>query len=222
MELFSFLDPLRRAGFTADFVPRITEVSGSYDKDEALAELEPYHRQAIAKLDRDWSQLWRAEQVHGIELATITDQSQGGSQVIAGVDGLMCAQPGIVLGIYVADCGLIWLADRETGSIALLHSGRKGTEGGILPKAVAQMGKEFGTRPRDLLAVLGPCIRPPHYEVDIARQLAEQACDCGVGEFQDSGICTGVDLATHYSYRLEKGRTGRMLGLFESFPHQTP
>ena len=133
--------------------------------------------------------------------------------MVPGVDGLVTAQPGEGLGIYVADCGAIWLADRGTGAVGLLHSGKKGTELGILTEGIGLMSRQFGTRTEDLVVVLGPCIRPPHYEVDFAAEIARQAERAGVGEFHDEGENTARDLKTHYSYRIEKGCTGRMLAL---------
>ena len=75
------------------------------------------------------------------------------------------------------------------------------------------MGERYGTRPADLVAVLGPCIRPPHYEIDFAAEIARQARILGIGEFHDHGENTACDLTSHYSYRIEKGCTGRMLAL---------
>lgn len=211
MELFSYLDPLREAGFAVAFVPRVQDVPVSYDKEEALAHLEPTHRGAVEDLGFTWSDLWRAEQVHGADIAVVPEG--GVPELRPGVDGLMTRQPGVLLGIYVADCGLIWVVDRRLRAMALLHSGKKGTEQGILTRAIAQMGREYGSMPEDLMVVLGPCIRPPHYENDFAAEIASQARAAGVGSFSDCGICTGSDLEHYYSYRQEKGLTGRMLGL---------
>ncbi|GHC61493.1 hypothetical protein GCM10007100_31040 [Roseibacillus persicicus] len=211
VELFTYLDPLREAGFAVDFVPRVEGIVGSYDKEETLRELEPVHRQAVEGLGFQWSQLWRAEQVHGAEVFSIATDGPG--RVVPAVDGLLTKRDDVLLGIYVADCGLIWIADPVTRAMALLHSGRKGTEGEILTHAVESLKREYGSRPEDLIVVLGPCIRPPHYEVDIATQIARQARAAGIKNFHDCGICTGANVADYYSYRLEKGCTGRMLGL---------
>lgn len=206
----SYLEPLQEAGFPVAFVPRVEGVAGSYDKDTALAELQAPHEQVVEQLGYSWSQLWRAEQVHSNQIAMA---GNGPGKMVAKVDGLMTAAEKTLLGIYVADCGLIWIADRRTRAIALLHSGRKGTEGAILSNAVEKMKHQFNSHPADLLVVLGPCIRPPHYEVDIAEMIAQQAKNAGVGDFLDSGICTGSNREDYYSYRMEKGLTGRMLGL---------
>jgi copper oxidase (laccase) domain-containing protein len=75
------------------------------------------------------------------------------------------------------------------------------------------MSEEFGSDPDDLIAQLGPCIRPPHYEVDFAAEIVTQLEQCGVSQVFDSGENTGSDLSRFYSYRMEKGLTGRMLAL---------
>jgi copper oxidase (laccase) domain-containing protein len=61
---------------------------------------------------------------------------------------------------------------------------------------------------------LGPCIRPPHYEIDFAAEIERQAHACGVRQYHDCGICTASHLDRYYSYRAEKGKTGRMWAVF--------
>ncbi|MEO1857811.1 MAG: laccase domain-containing protein, partial [Rubritalea sp.] len=60
---------------------------------------------------------------------------------------------------------------------------------------------------------LAPCIRPPAYECDFALEIKKTIEVAGVKEYYDSGICTSSDLSKYYSYRIEKGATGRMLAL---------
>ncbi|MEP4076892.1 polyphenol oxidase family protein [Haloferula sp.] len=206
----SFLDPLNRIpGLRVDFVNRVDGVDVDGERDEVLDRLRPYHRARVrANFGKEgW---WRAEQVHGCGVAEV---GGGEPEELPEVDGLVTAAPGQVLGIYVADCGPIWLADRETGAIGLLHSGKKGTELGILKEGLKRMEALCGTRPEDVVGVLGPCIRPPHYDIDFAADIVRQAEKEGVGEFHDCGIDTAADLDAYYSYRVEKGRTGRLLAL---------
>ena len=119
----------------------------------------------------------------------------------------------MTLGIYVADCSAVYLVDPVRRVIGLVHSGKKGTELGIVPAALAAMTARFGTRPGDVTAQLGPCIRPPWYEVDFAAQITAQCRDAGVTRIADDGANTAADPERYYSYRREKGRTGRMLAL---------
>jgi copper oxidase (laccase) domain-containing protein len=95
----------------------------------------------------------------------------------------------------------------------LAHSGKKGTELGIAPKTIKQMNETFGSDPANMIVQLSPCIRPPHYETDFAAEIIRQCRSCGVKQIHDSGVCTACDLDRYYSYRAEKGKTGRMLAL---------
>ncbi|HSH37533.1 MAG TPA: polyphenol oxidase family protein, partial [Chthoniobacterales bacterium] len=98
-------------------------------------------------------------------------------------------------------------------AIGLVHSGKKGTELGIVTNAIDLMRERFGSAAEDLIVQLGPCIRPPHYEIDFAAEVVRQSRERGVKQIHDSGVCTACDLDRYYSYRAEKSRTGRMLAL---------
>lgn len=214
-----FLDPFDGCypGVRGGWVGRVSGLPIHGGRDAAMQMLRPYHEAALQAFGGDPQQWWRAEQVHGTSVACVPGAAQllapDGLPVVPGVDGLLTNQPGLVLAIYVADCAAIWLADRVSGAIGLLHSGKQGTAGGILENAIALMEKMFGTRPGDLTAVLSPCIRPPDYEVDFAGQIARQAELAGIGEFHDAGANTAADISRFYSYRIEKGQTGRMMAL---------
>ena len=218
-EEFAFLDPLRRchAGVRAGWVGRVDGLVINGGRDDAMRALRPYHEAALADVGGSPAHWWRAEQVHGTAVACVPEAPQipaaDGLPVVSGVDGLVTNHSGLVLAIYVADCAAIWLADRVTGAIGLLHSGKLGTAGGILENALRVMAKNYGTQPGDVTAVLSPCIRPPDYEVDFAAQIARQAACCGIHDFHDSGENTATDISRHYSYRIEKGKTGRMMAL---------
>ena len=210
-EALSFLDPLKEVpGVRVDFVERIDGIDVDGERDEVLERLDPAHRMRVRSLSgsEDW---WKAEQVHGGDIAVVG--SGGSRRMIPAVDGLITRLRGETLGIYVADCGAIWLADRRTGAVGLLHSGKKGTEANILKRGVEALTRLSGSAPEDLVVVLGPCIRPPHYEVDFAATIRNQASDLGVGKYHDCGIDTAGDSDRYYSYRMERGRTGRMLAL---------
>ena len=200
-------------GVRAEFIGRIPGVEVDTDRAATVARLRPAHESVVKSMGFEWSQLHRAEQVHGSEIAVVAVDDS--AQVWMGVDGLITADPGVLLGIYVADCGAVYISDPVEGVLALLHSGKKGTDENITGKAVAMMVAQWGCNPKDLIVSLAPCIRPPAYEVDFASQIHQQVLDAGVPESQwmDSGVCTSSDLSAYYSYRIEKGKTGRMLAL---------
>ena len=126
-------------GVCAEFIPRVEGVPVSVDKWETLVELEPAHREIVNKLGFSWEQLWRAEQVHGDGVAAVP--MEGDEQVLPDVDGLLTSgEEGCLLGIYVADCAAVYLCDRRTGALGLVHSGKKGTEMEIAVRAAKELG----------------------------------------------------------------------------------
>jgi YfiH family protein len=130
------------------------------------------------------------------------------------VDALATSVPRMPLVVRVADCGAVYFYDPAQSVIALAHSGRKGTEGNIVRETIACMKSTYDTNPENLIVQLAPCIRPPHYEVDFAAEIERQARACGVRHYHDCGICTATHLDRYYSYRAEKGKTGRMWAVF--------
>jgi len=212
----SFLDRvLAVPGVEASFIPRIPGIPLTDDKWSALRDLEPAHREAVGRLGFGWEDLWRAEQVHGDAVALVPMEGVE-NRVVDETDGLLTGgRKGVLLGIYVADCAAVYLCDRRTGALALVHSGMKGTERAIVVRALEQMAAEYGSQAGDIEAAISPCIRPPRYEVDFASRIAEQLRGAGVPPEQVvmSGVCTGENVKEFYSYRVERGKTGRMLAL---------
>jgi len=148
-----------------------------------------------------------AEQVHGVAVAVARRADSG--KVVPSVDALITREKNLSLVIRVADCGPIWIHCRKTGAIGLIHSGRKGTQAGLVGVTIRKMNDEFGAERREMVALLGPCIRPPHYEVDFASEIIRQLEQERIGQVVNSGLCTASDLTRFHSYRAEKGQTGR-------------
>ena len=201
------------------FIQRIPGIDVSHDKGEVLERLDAAHREIRnATGFGDWP-LFTAEQIHGNKIA-IVDRAVA-SAVLSGVDGrefpgcdaIITNQRSVALGIYVADCCAVYIVDAKTPAIGLVHSGRKGTELGVVTNAIRQMIERFGSDPASMIVQLSPCIRPPHYDVDFAAEVSRQCRTLGVQHIHDSGTCTACDLGRYYSYRAEKGKTGRMLAV---------
>jgi len=199
-------------GIKHGFIGRIPGIDVVADREQALERLDSAHRRLREELGLAERIFVTAEQVHGNRVAII-DGVPGSEECLRGADGLITNQPEVSLGIYVADCSAVYLVDPFRKSIGLVHSGRKGTELGIVPRAITAMRERFGTEPRDLIVQLSPSIRPPHYEVDFTAEIVRQVRAHGVDQIHNSGQCTACDLQHYYSYRAEKGRTGRMLAL---------
>lgn len=183
------------------------------DRETALARLAVPHAEALRARGFDPARLATAGQVHRDIVAFARTP-----QIHPGADALVTDVPGLTLGIYVADCAAVYLADRHGRAIGLVHSGRAGTELNITGRTIALLHEHFGVPPADLIVHLSPCIRPPLYETDFAATIAAQARAAGAGEIYDDNICTGREVASYYSYRVERGLTGRMLAVLQLEP----
>ena len=80
-------------------------------------------------------------------------------------DALITQVPGLWIGVYSADCVPILVADTRLKVVAAIHAGWRGTVGGITRATVERMTTDFGCRPEDLQAVIGPSISPEAFEV---------------------------------------------------------
>lgn len=191
-------------------ITRIPDIDVDCDRDEALARLAPVHERLIRTLGWGERPVIRCGQVHGAEVAVVDAATRS---PVSATDGLVTTDPDVILGVYVADCCPVSIIDPVAPAVGLVHSGRRGTELNIVGAAIRTMTELTGTPPANLIVHLGPCIRPPRYEVDFAAEIRGQAAARGVGAIADCGLCTGSDLRRFYSHRMENGRTGRMLAL---------
>lgn len=153
-------------------------------------------------------------------------------------DIVLTANPAVTLVMRFADCLPIFLFDPLQRAVALVHAGWQGTVRRAAEVAVRALAEEFGSRPQDLRAGIGPSIGPDHYPVgeDVVARMrqtfgsrtdqylhrhngevrldlwsanAEMLVEAGVPSVEVSGICTACHLEDWYSHRGERGRTGR-------------
>ena len=190
-------------GLDHGFTVRIPGIDVATDRDTAVSRLDPVWQSMTPR------PLWRAEQVHGSEIAEVDGIRP---TLSSGADGLIAQSPGSYLGILVADCAAVYVVDPVRKACGLFHSGKKGTSLGIVPGGIERL-IAAGSRVEDLFVQIAPCIRPPLYEVDFAEKIKEDCLAGGILEdqFFDCGTCTGQQVDRYYSYRIEKGKTGRML-----------
>jgi YfiH family protein len=80
-----------------------------------------------------------------------------GKAVLRG-DGLMTRERRLLLGVQTADCVPVLVADTRTRAVAAFHAGWRGTLARIVERGVGTMQREFGSRPKDLVAAIGPAI----------------------------------------------------------------
>jgi hypothetical protein len=91
-------------------------------------------------------------------------------------DASVTNRPGLLLAVQTADCVPILLVDPKKRAIAAVHAGWRGTLKRIVTKAIGKMQMEFGSKPADLLAAIGPSIGGCCYEVgtEVATQFLSQ------------------------------------------------
>lgn len=94
--------------------------------------------------------------IHAVS-TTLSEACQG--------DAITTASLGLLLAVQTADCVPILLVDPKRRAVAAVHAGWRGTLKRIAQKTVGRMHQEFGSKPNDILAALGPSIGPCCYEV---------------------------------------------------------
>ncbi|HEV7521713.1 MAG TPA: peptidoglycan editing factor PgeF [Candidatus Angelobacter sp.] len=80
-------------------------------------------------------------------------------------DGLVTDLPRLALGILTADCFPVLLLDTKKKAVGAFHAGWRGTVKRIVEKGVGIMRLEFGSRPEDIHAAIGPGIQKCSFEV---------------------------------------------------------
>ena len=166
------------------------------------------------------------EQIHSVEVTCV---DKPGDYIAT--DGLITDNPKIILTLKVADCVPVYLSSSHI--IGLLHSGWRGTVGGIVPNAVRKMIK-MGAEPKEVSVFLGPAIGFCCYEVDeevadnfnkntkrkmesgkwkvgLHEEICLQLTAIGIrpANIKRSPICTFESQDCH-SYRRDGSKAGRM------------
>jgi hypothetical protein len=80
-------------------------------------------------------------------------------------DGQIADEPGMLLAVQTADCIPVLVADRKRRAVGAFHAGWRGTVKRIVETGVGRMRMEFGSRPEDLVAAVGPGIGACCYAV---------------------------------------------------------
>jgi YfiH family protein len=163
-------------------------------------------------------------QIHSNQVLAVTQPGPAGEG-----DALITYIRDLTLSIRTADCYPILIADQRTRSVAAIHAGWRGTSSRIVVKTIAKMEQDFGTRPQDLHAAIGPGIGKCCYEVgeevgrlfgldcrgriDLAKANREQLIESGVsaGQIYSAGRCTHCEGELFHSYRRDGDRAGRMI-----------
>ena len=122
--------------------------------------------------------LLHARQVHGAAVAT---GRQGGAEPPE-ADILIANDATLALAVQAADCVPLLIADRRTGAVAAAHAGWRGQAAAVPTATVTALAREFGSRPSDLVAAIGPSIGACCYEV--GDDVRSHFCAAGFGDGQ--------------------------------------
>lgn len=120
-------------------------------------------------------------QVHS-DIVQVVDRPLAGRRTRLQGDGLISAEPFLLLIIKTADCLPVLLADEKRRVVAAVHCGWRSTAKKILERAVGLMASRFGSKPSAILAALGPCIGAGCYEVgeDVRSEFAGPEFPSGI------------------------------------------
>ncbi|HIX15408.1 MAG TPA: peptidoglycan editing factor PgeF [Candidatus Hungatella pullicola] len=136
--------------------------------DDPLRVKENYKRMAEL-LEVDSSKMVLSWQTHTTNIRKVTREDEGKGIVrerdYQDVDGLITNIPGITLVTFYADCVPLYFLDPVKRAIGLSHSGWRGTVAKMGEKTVQAMKREYGSRPEDMIACIGPSICGDCYQV---------------------------------------------------------
>ena len=223
-------------GFRHAFMLR--PASGQSDSPE---ELQALRDRTVATLGCAPGHLYEVTQVHGAAVKRL-DPRDGRDAVLAlQADALVADRAPAAVGVRVADCLPLLLADPVTGAVAAVHAGWRGTEAGVVRAAIEALLGSPGVRTQNLVAAVFPHIRACCFEVgedvagrlqavcaeapvvsrpdgkkphvDLAAVVRAQLASAGVTaeRVQDVPGCTRCDPTRFFSYRRQGEIAGRHL-----------
>ncbi len=150
----------RRGGVSSGPFASLNLGQTSGDAPEALAE---NGRRFTASLGPGTVRSVWLRQVHGTQALELDAATPERPDTPA--DAAWTRTPGIACAIGAADCMPVLFAARDGRAVAAAHAGWRGLAAGVLEATVAALAKGAAVRAADLLAWMGPCIGPRHFEV---------------------------------------------------------
>jgi polyphenol oxidase len=153
----------RPGGFTLIYGSRTLNLG--FTKDDLRANVERNRKAVLvtagaASKAKPWP-LVTVRQVHSDLIHVVRSRKP---ERMAG-DGLVTDLSGVALGILTADCFPVLLIDTKKKAVGAFHAGWRGTVKRIVEKGVGIMRLEFGSRPEDIHAAIGPGIQNCSFEV---------------------------------------------------------
>jgi hypothetical protein len=134
---------------------------GLTESDERAHVLEN-RRLLVAAAQGEGRALITLKQIHSNLTRRVT---RADAERIMRADGMMTDDPGVMLGVQTADCVPVLVRDPQRHAVAVFHAGWRGTLKRIVEGGIGKMRLEFGSRPEELEAVIGPAIGACCYAV---------------------------------------------------------
>ena len=138
--------------------------------DERERVMENYRRMAAA-LDMPMERMVLSKQTHTTNVRVVTEADAGNGIVrplpYTDVDGLVTNVENLPLVTFYADCVPLYFVDPVNRAIGLSHSGWRGTVNRMGLHTLNRMAEEYGTKPDQVLACVGPSICRDCYEVSL-------------------------------------------------------
>ena len=173
---------------TSDFSTRLGGVSEGYysslnlsfDRGDDPARVLENFKRIGASMGVAVEDMVLSKQTHTTNVRVVTKEDKGKGVMrernYTDVDGMITNVPGICLVTSYADCVPLYFVDPVKKAIGLSHSGWRGTVGKIGKNTVQLMQENFGSKPEDLLAAVGPSVCMDCYEVseDVADAFKEE------------------------------------------------
>lgn len=141
----------------------------SFSRGDEKGAVRENFRRMMSVLDVKEEDLVFSAQTHTSNIRKVSREDRGKGLLrpvdYQDVDGLVTDEKGVCLATFYADCVPLFFVDPVRGAIGLCHSGWRGTVEKIGKKTVERMTKEYGCRPEDIRAAVGPSICQDCYEV---------------------------------------------------------
>ena len=110
-----------------------------------------------------------SRQCHSDIVQTVDGKNAGAglfTEHLPDCDALITRERGLALVVFTADCTPILFHDPVTGAVGAAHAGWRGTARAIAQRTVEAMEKNFGSRPENIRAAIGPNIGKCHFETN--------------------------------------------------------
>lgn len=147
--------------------PPYNSLNLGMNTDDAVYNVEGNRSTVLHEFNVQEHCLLLVKQVHGSDVVVVNSKNYDVSHFHdVEADAMVTNQPGLMVGILVADCYPVLLFDAEQRVAAAIHVGWRGAANGIIEKTIAAMSQEFGCVSDNIKVLVGPGIGAEHYQVD--------------------------------------------------------